>query len=70
MNQAEVKQRTIGINFNKDGIAEVAIWAPLAENVAISLTHNKGLVKLFRDEQGYWKSVTDQIKPGDLYKII
>ncbi|MDB5249511.1 MAG: malto-oligosyltrehalose trehalohydrolase [Segetibacter sp.] len=69
MNQTQVKKRSIGINFNTDGKAEVAIWAPLAEKVAISLPENKRSVQLVKDEFGYWKTVTDQIKKNDLYKI-
>ncbi|WP_018614228.1 malto-oligosyltrehalose trehalohydrolase [Segetibacter koreensis] len=68
MNQIDVKKRSIGINFNKDGLAEVSIWAPLAENVAIAV-NKKNTIKLVKDELGYWTTLTDEIQAGDLYKI-
>ncbi len=67
---ADVNRRSIGINFNKEGRAEVSIWAPLAEKVAVAVSEKKSTVTLIKDEFGYWKTVTDQVKPGDLYKIV
>lgn len=70
MNLTDIHKRSIGVNFNKEGRAEVAIWAPLAEKVAISLPGKNITVTLTKDEFGYWNTLTDQIEPGDLYKII
>jgi maltooligosyltrehalose trehalohydrolase len=65
----DVNKRSVGINFNEEGKAEVSIWAPLAEKVTVSLSATS-TVPLSKNELGYWRTVTDNIKPGDLYKIV
>jgi maltooligosyltrehalose trehalohydrolase len=70
MTPIEVKKRSVGINFDETGRAEVSIWAPLAQNVAVALSGKKNTVTLTKDELGHWKTVTDEIKPGDIYKIL
>ncbi len=69
MTEIGVKKRSIGINFNKNGSAEVSIWAPLVQKVTVELPGKKTAITLTKDDFGYWKTVTDQVKPGDLYKI-
>lgn len=69
MTEIGVKKRSIGINFNKNGSAEVSIWAPLVQKVAVELPGKKTAITLTKDDFGYWKTITDQVKPGDLYKI-
>lgn len=70
MTTIEVNKRWVGINFNEDGKAEVCIWAPLAKKVAIAALANNSSIALTKDELSNWKTVTDRIKPGDLYKIV
>ena len=65
----DVSKRSVGINFNEEGKAEISIWAPLAEKVTVSLSATS-TVSLTKNELGYWRTVTDNIKPGDLYKIV
>jgi maltooligosyltrehalose trehalohydrolase len=68
MNVVEVSKRTIGVNF-KNGQAETCVWAPLKESVAVKPEGGKQ-VPLTKDEFGFWKATTNEIKPGDLYKIV
>lgn len=70
MTSIEINKRSAGINFNEKGRAEVSIWAPLAEKVAVALSEKKITITLFKNELGYWQTETDQVKPGDLYKIV
>jgi maltooligosyltrehalose trehalohydrolase len=68
MIQTDINRRSLGVNFNDRGEADVAIWAPLLGDVQIILQNNK-TVKLTKDDFGYWKTVTKEIKVGDLYKV-
>jgi maltooligosyltrehalose trehalohydrolase len=68
MNLEDVSRRTIGVNF-KNGQAEICVWAPLKESVAVKLEGGKQ-VPLTKDEFGFWKATTNEIKPGDLYKVV
>lgn len=70
MNHIDIKKRSIGINFDEAGKAAVSIWAPLAKEVAVILTDKKNIITLSKDELGYWKTITDEISIGDLYKIV
>ena len=65
---SEIVRRTIGVNFNEDSQASVAIWAPLKNEVSIVLEGDKK-IELKKDEFGYWRTITSEIKPGDSYKI-
>ncbi|GAB2793685.1 malto-oligosyltrehalose trehalohydrolase [Rhabdobacter roseus] len=57
--------RTIGVNFNDKGEAEVSVWAPEAKKVELlSARHTLPLAKA---EYGYWELVTSALKPGDPY---
>lgn len=68
-NNIEVSKRTLGVNFDKQGKAEVRVWAPLLNQVAISVSDTDTL-PLEKDEMGYWSTTTNKIKPGDLYTFI
>jgi maltooligosyltrehalose trehalohydrolase len=70
MIQFDVSRRNTGINFNDKGDAEVCVWAPLKEKVAIKLRDRNVPVELAKDGYGFWRTTTNDIKPGDLYKII
>ena len=64
----DVNKRSLGVNFNAKGDAEVAIWAPLQKNVQLILSNDR-TIELVKDEFGYWKTITREIKEGDLYKV-
>lgn len=63
--EINVYKRTIGVNFNKDNLAEIELWSPLAEKVEISF--NGKTQALNKDERGYWKLTTTELKPGMKY---
>ena len=69
MIQTEINKRTIGVNFNENGEAEVAIWAPLKDNVSLVLKEGNQTIALTIDELGYHRTTTSAIAPGTLYKI-
>lgn len=68
MIKTDVNKRSIGINFNSNGEAEVTIWAPLQQKVAIQLASNKK-ISLKKDDFGYWRTTTNEIREGDFYKV-
>ncbi len=63
----DVRRRRIGVNF-LNGKAEEKVWAPLAH--AVSIATNKKQLALQKDHFGYWSIETDEIEPGDNYKIV
>jgi maltooligosyltrehalose trehalohydrolase len=69
MSQINNKKRTIGVSFNSRGEAEIRVWAPLKEKVEVILTGTGEAIPLDKDAFGYWNASTDQIKPGDTYKL-
>jgi maltooligosyltrehalose trehalohydrolase len=68
--KSEVSKRTLGVNFNIKGDAEILLWAPYARSVEIKLMEKDIKLPLLRENFGYWKAVTGQLKPGDLYKYV
>ncbi len=68
MIQTNINKRSIGVNFNDEGKAEVTVWAPLQKDVSLILSDG-GHVTLSEDDLGYWKGITNKIREGDLYKI-
>ncbi|GAB4040825.1 malto-oligosyltrehalose trehalohydrolase [Spirosoma gilvum] len=65
-----VNKRSLGITFPTKDCADVLIWAPLANQVAINVHQRSGTVPLTQAGLGYWKTKTDQICPGDLYTVL
>ena len=70
MLQADINKRTIGVNFNQQGAAEVLLWAPLAQEVQISLVNGSEKLPLQKEAYGYWRAVTDRLKEGAAYKFV
>lgn len=68
MKKVNIGHRTIGVAFNQEGLAEVVLWSPTAESVAIVI-QDKEEVSLRNDEFGYWRTLTDKLRPGDFYKF-
>ncbi|MGZ3852498.1 MAG: malto-oligosyltrehalose trehalohydrolase [Flavisolibacter sp.] len=68
MKEIDVKRRGIGINIKEDKKAEVVVWSPTAEQVAIVL--NGEHVELKKEAFGYWRAFTDKIKIGSRYKFL
>jgi maltooligosyltrehalose trehalohydrolase len=70
MKELDVRKRTLGVNFNTLGEAEVRLWAPLKERVEVTITGKDASIPLEKDEWGTWKTNTDQIQPGDTYTFV
>lgn len=68
MSHIDIQKRTIGVTFTTTGAAEIRVWAPLLQKLAI--TFNNTTLPLLQDEYGYWKNTTDQLPPGGLYQYI
>src|SRR3954462_12714958 len=65
----DYSNRNIGVNFNSAGKAEIVVWCPLLSNVQL-VTESNIQIPLVRNRFGYWKAVTDLVKPGDNYKYL
>lgn len=60
-----VSKRTLGVNFNNSGQAEIVVWAPLATSVNV---HSGEYTQpLTPEKYGYWRTTTGFIAPGSLY---
>ena len=58
-----------GLKFTSRGQAEVVLWAPNARQAEIVLQDKQLALPLEKQELGYWTLISDEIKPGDLYKF-
>ncbi len=70
MTGIDVSKRSIGINFNSTGKADVLVWSTDAKKVELKLTDSNTTLPLTQDEHGYWRGSFSEIKPGDLYKFV
>lgn len=70
MKQISLDKRTIGVNFTGYNEAEVRLWAPLADKIELVLIKNHKKIGLHKENFGYWKTVTNELKPGDAYKFV
>lgn len=61
-------RRTLGVNFNKKAEAEITVWTPYAEKVDIIVADGI-TITLQKAAFGYWETITDKLKPGDLYTV-
>ena len=70
MNVSNIKNRRPGVIFDKNGVADILIWAPSADNVGILLLPQNRKLSLEKKELGYWGLLTSELQPGDLYKFV
>lgn len=68
MIRTDISKRTTGVNFLKNGEAQISVWAPLRKSVAVVFKNQKFFLK--KSEFGFWTGTTDLLKKGDLYKIL
>jgi maltooligosyltrehalose trehalohydrolase len=68
MKTIDVTKRAIGVNFNEQNEAEILVWSPTAEQVAIVFDKEK--IGLNKEEFGFWYIMTEKIKPGTKYKFL
>lgn len=66
----DVTRRTIGVNFNRKGIAEILLWAPLARNMELLLSGKGTRIPMHQAEYGYWTLTSDELKVGDRYRFV
>ena len=64
----KISSRSVGVNFNEDGLAKIVVWAPFAKKVEV-VVNKARVISLQFAELGYWKATSDDLKPGDVYKI-
>ncbi len=58
----------IGVNYIKSGLCEFIVWAPLAKDIKLKIISPLGrLVKMDKDNLGYWKAVVENIPSGATY---
>ena len=65
-----LNKRTLGVTFSDANKADVLLWAPTPEYVAIKLTESSEVIPLQKQELGYWHVSTTAIKPGTLYTFV
>lgn len=70
MNLLDVRKRSLGVSFDAGGQADIYVWSPKAEKVAILLPDKNKKIPLAKEEMGYWHTTTSDIQPGDLYKVV
>jgi maltooligosyltrehalose trehalohydrolase len=68
MTGINIYKRTIGVNFNKDSLAEIVLWAPLANTVDVSI--DSKMLPLNKEEKGYWSLTKSDLKPGMNYGFV
>ncbi|MGA0557930.1 malto-oligosyltrehalose trehalohydrolase [Larkinella sp. VNQ87] len=67
--ELDVHRRSLGVTFTGDGMAEVVVWAPLAESVDLLLIDPSDCLPLEKQTQGYWTLSTARLQPGDRYQF-
>jgi maltooligosyltrehalose trehalohydrolase len=68
MKGIDVNKRSIGVNFSKNNEAEIVVWSPTAQQIAVVI--DEGHIELNKEDSGYWRTTTSKIKPGGQYKIL
>jgi maltooligosyltrehalose trehalohydrolase len=65
-----LNKRSVGVSFSAGNQADVVVWAPRAEQVAINIHERSATLLLDHEGLGCWRLKTDQIRPGDQYTFI
>lgn len=68
MKEIDVTKRSIGVNFNENNEAEIVVWSPTAEQIAVVFDNNK--INLNKDDFSYWRATSNKIKQHTQYKIL
>lgn len=68
MKEIDVSKRTVGVNFNEKNEAEIIVWSPTAEHMAIVFDTEK--IDLNKENFGYWMVTTNKIRRGTQYKFL
>lgn len=70
MNAVNTRTRTLGVNFDEKGLANVVLWAPEADRVEILLLSHNIKIPLICEEYGYWTLETDLLLPDEKYQFM
>jgi maltooligosyltrehalose trehalohydrolase len=62
----DIHKRKIGVNFDQ-GIAEILLWAPVADQAKLILADTRASLDLLPQEFGYWYLRTERLQPGQSY---
>ncbi|RNL55784.1 malto-oligosyltrehalose trehalohydrolase [Pedobacter jejuensis] len=65
--QLDISKRKIGLNFDEYGSAEIWLWAPNLIDVSIVIEELNIIIKLEKQDKGYWYLKTDKIKSLNRY---
>lgn len=65
-NKVDKLRRSIGVTL-QDGQASMVVWAPLAKSISIVTDSTK--YPLQKNDQGYWRGISNKLVPGDRYRI-
>jgi len=68
--RVDIKQRSVGVNFNGEGQALIKVWSPEAIKVEILVIETGQVIPLEKKDMGYWFMQTDMLKPGNKYRIL
>ncbi|GAA3986001.1 malto-oligosyltrehalose trehalohydrolase [Mucilaginibacter dorajii] len=68
MAKQNIINRTIGVNFNNLGLADVLVWAPFTDKVLLKLADEE--LAIIKQEHGYFSLTTNKLKPGDQYQFV
>ncbi|WP_254448499.1 alpha-amylase family glycosyl hydrolase [Spirosoma rhododendri] len=69
MTEVPIARRTLGVTFAPDATATVQVWAPNATTVQLVLETTGETLPLTPGDGGCWRTTTDQLRPGDLYRF-
>lgn len=58
-----------GVLLREDGRADITVWAPLANSVALITEGGQCSIPLEQTEWGYWQAVTEKLSVGDRYRF-
>jgi len=67
MEEINIEKRRLGVSFNKEGKADIILWAPKTELAEILYQNNNISEPLISGSHGLWTLTTENLKPGDLY---
>ncbi|GAB3574642.1 malto-oligosyltrehalose trehalohydrolase [Spirosoma luteolum] len=70
MTEVAIAHRSVGITFLPDGLARVCVWAPKATSLQLIRATDKHIVPLESGPDGYWRTNTPDLSPGDRYWFV
>ena len=70
MQVVNINARSLGVNFNIAGQADIAVWSPIAKSIDLFLEETGETIPLVSGESGFWNLQTPKLKPNGLYKFI